>query len=194
MHMKISFVLTLVLGLALANPAIGQEAATDRQAYDLRVVEIPTTQEAQDRLVESGAEQLNLAMREAEWRETISCTLILEQKTKVMFGKTVALVSGVSNSSRGTVRQMRQQNIGTAMQATLSRKEESFLLKLAYQSSRLDGPQLEDAPPPGIQQTVFESPVELELGTPKIVATTPHSCLIVTVQKERESRVGRFRN
>lgn len=192
--MQSKYFLSLLLLASLAVTAKSQEEAEAKQAYDLRVVEIPTTKEIQDQLLESGAANINLAMKNAEWREMTSCTLLLDQRTKVMFGKTVALVSGVTNSGRGTMRSMRQQSLGTAVSAVLSAEGDELSLQLSYQASRLGSPQQEDALSPPIEQTVFDSTVVLELSEPKIVTTTPHSCLIVTLQKERKLDRRRSRN
>ena len=195
--LSVAFICVLIGKQTIAQPP--EDSSSLPQAFELQILETGLTDELQTEIEKAETEEDLLALtssRNATWRESTSCTVLEGQSTRIMFGKTISLVTGVSQGRQGRVESRSRQQIGTGINALVKRVGDKFELKLSYQSARLESEQQDDMPPPGILTTTFDSTAVLELGQPKVLTTTPHSCLFVTISKQRErsSRSSRARS
>lgn len=117
--------------------------------------------------------------------ETLRIRLLENFPSEILFGKSVAVISGISQTVNGKNRNMTQRQIGTSVRATVESKNEKMQLKLSYDVSRFLGEVQEDSAP-DIETVKIDTNLLLENGKRVVVAgtsSTESRYLLVTITK-----------
>jgi len=115
--------------------------------------------------------------------ETVRLTAIEGYQASAMFGKMVAIVQGVTTGVNGKSRNMVQRSLGTTLKVTAQSQDEKVLLKLNYQTTRMDGEAKKDAAQ-DMSTVAIDTNLLLKLDGRVVVAGTTESAstfLLVTV-------------
>ena len=116
--------------------------------------------------------------------ETIRLSTLSGTESMVQFGRRVNITVGKTVTRGGeTARNVQALDVGTIVRVTATPESGSVSLKLAYETSRLDGNGDEDTPPE-LTKTQINTTQLLELGQPRLVGSStsaPVSVVVVTV-------------
>lgn len=139
----------------------------------------------QSKASEANAERLWADLRDSsktDWLETVQFTVLDGHKTRVMFGRKVPVVAGITESQHGKTRNMVDKPIGTGVSLAIKGADEKLALEVEYQSSRLSGENSGELPPPALETSDFESTLLLSLGKPKLLVASPNTCLMILIE------------
>lgn len=119
--------------------------------------------------------------------ETIRLTALEGHQSLVQVGRRATVTVGMVSAGpgRGTNRQTRQEMIGTMVTVTAEPQEQKILLKLAYESARLEEKDSEEDPADTITQQ-FQTSLLLEPGEPELVGGSSagsSAFLVVEIEK-----------
>jgi hypothetical protein len=117
--------------------------------------------------------------------ETLRFSILESFPTSVLFGKSIAVTTGVTQGVNGKIRNLTQRQLGTSVKATAEPVKDKVLVKLSYQATRNMGEVKEDAAP-DIETINVETSLLLEFGKRVVVASTTASdsgFLMVTVSR-----------
>jgi hypothetical protein len=177
------FILTVCL-LAAQRPAFAQEnKAESARTFLVTIVEARLVE--QDMASNATADRLWAALRDSaktDWLETVQCTVLEGQKTRLMFGRQVPVVMGITESAHGKTRNMVDKPLTTEIFLGVTAADEKLGLEIEYQSSRLSGENNGELPPPEIERSQYTSSIVLRAGKPKLLALTPNSILMILIE------------
>ena len=175
----------LAIGALLLGPgAVSQAEESSQRNFTVSIIEAKFSQQGD--ISKVAPETIWKTTRDSsktDWAETIRCTVLDGQQASVMFGKSVSVVTGVSESQRGRTRSTRDMQIGTAVKLTAESHEDRVAVQVEYQSSRLSGVISDEPPPPSVEQNEIASTLVLEIGKPKILSATPGSVVLIMVEE-----------
>jgi hypothetical protein len=165
---------------------IPPKVAPELQSFTLTIVEFRMKTPA-NMNVESLAKDFDkiAAAGQLISNETLRIRLLENFTTEILFGKSVAVIAGMSQTVNGKTRNMIQRQIGTSVRATVESKNEKMQLKLIYEVSRFLGEAQEDSAP-DIETVKIDTNLLLENGKRVVVAgtiSTDSRYLLVTITK-----------
>lgn len=79
--------------------------------------------------------------------ETVQLYAVTGYKAKVLFGRQISVVQGLTHGPHGETRSMKEVALGTGVAAMIAPKDDKLVLSLEYQSSRVFGEIPQDSPP-----------------------------------------------
>lgn len=156
--------------------------AESAQTFLVTIVEARLTEPTSES--DTSAEALWVVAKDSsktDWSETIQCTVLGGYKSRLMFGRNVAVVTGVTESPRGATRNMVDRPTGTEVSLAVTPSSDRLVLEIEYQSSRLSGENDGELPPPNVETNRYTSSVIVDLGEPVLLASTPNSKLLVLI-------------
>jgi len=181
----LGLVLSLVLAFTTYTQAIGQNNDNVPRSYQVTLIEARLQSEIN--ISELSARELFVtatAPSKVDWKEVITCAALEGHQTKVMFGRNVSLVTGITESSRGKQQSISDRSIGTGLLITIAQTGNKLATEIEYQSSRLSSENDGELPPPEIETNEVTSQVVLTLGQPKVLSSSPNSILIISVDAD----------
>lgn len=125
------------------------------------------------------------AKTKPELIETVRLSTLSGSESMVQFGKQVRVTSGTVSVRGTTARQMQNVQFGTIVRVTATPRAGKVVVKLSFESSRLDGKGAENSPP-DISTTQIESTQLLEIGKPTLIGGTTadtSSFILLTVTR-----------
>ncbi|MHC4992206.1 MAG: hypothetical protein ACYTGC_14635 [Planctomycetota bacterium] len=112
-------------------------------------------------------------------------------ESRVQFGTRKAMTMGTSVSNRGAqTRSFQMQELGTIVQVTATPYQEKVLLRLSYESSRVEGEEQDDGPPE-IRLVQIDTTLLIRPGAPSLIGgTSAHGTqyLRVSIENERNGQ------
>lgn len=103
--------------------------------------------------------------------ETVRLSTINRVESLVQFGKSVTVTTGKVVQGTRTMRHTNQVEIGTLLQVVVESEGDVVSVKVAFESSRLQGEGTDDSPP-DIVKSRIESTQVLELGKSCLLGST----------------------
>ncbi len=176
----------VVCSLAPCRETLAQEnKAESARSFNVTIVEARLSEQSVPS--EATAEMLWAMLRnstQADWIESIQCTILEGQRTNVKFGRTVSVVTGITESQFGQTRNLTEKSLGTGVSLTVELTGEEIGLMIDYQASRFSSDNNGELPPPEVESNQYTSIVKLKLGMPKLLSSTPKSRLMVLIDSD----------
>jgi len=178
-----------VFSIAAPPPAFTQDSSEATPRTFLVTIVEARLSEQNVSLTKPGenVDELWAALRDSsktEWSESVQCTALEGLKTRLMFGRNVAFVAGITESPHGKTKNMTDKPLGTGVSLVVTESGKKLKLDIEYQSSRLAGENNGELPPPDLETNQYNSSTLLELGKIQVLALTPNSSLLIRIDLE----------
>jgi hypothetical protein len=171
--MNMHFAIAALFALCLNMQAIAQNTQEEPKFYKVSIVELALPADADLPFSLDAEISPDEILRNDKFtrKQTVQLSVLEGRRTSALFQTSIKLLTGMIERDGKKMRSYTPANIGSLVRITAKQTtDDSVLVNLTYQASRIDGEPKEDEPT-DISKTDLSMDVQVRSGKPKLLLT-----------------------